>query len=164
MKKPLLKLSILLVAFTLFNACQNEDYLENQEESISVEEQKEPLTISELNAIINESLTTTGTFDWKDVDAHTLWSAVVRGENILTIGYGQEDESFAEVKTEDLKATLANVLQIVEDYEGYTKSRETVIEHDIINVVDVKVENLETIQQLFKSEGVRYLEPNGYNH
>ena len=164
MKKPLLRLSILLLAFTLFNACQNEDYLENQEESISVEEQKEPLTISELNAIINESLTTTGTFDWKDVDAHTLWSAVVRGENILTIGYGEEDESFAEVKTERLKSTLANVLQIVEDYEGYTKSRETVIEHDIINVVDVKVENLETIQQLFKSEGVRYLEPNGYNH
>ncbi|WP_055442971.1 S8 family peptidase [Lacinutrix himadriensis] len=164
MKKPLLKLSILLVAFTFFNACQNEDYLENKEESIILEEQKEALTISELNAIINESLTATGTFDWKDVDEHTLWSAVVRGNNILTIGYGQEGESFAELKTDRLKSTLEDVLQIVEDNEGYTRNRESVVEHDIINVVDVKVEHLETIKQLFNKEGVRYLEPNGYNH
>ncbi|WP_452226255.1 S8 family peptidase [Lacinutrix cladophorae] len=163
MKKPLLKLSILLVAFTFFNACQNEDYLKEQQENTVVEEQQELLTVSEINALIDESLTATGTFDWKDVDAHTLWSAVVRGNNVLTIGYGQEGESFAEIKTDRLKSTLANIIQIVEANEGYSKSKETLVEHDIINVIDVKVENLETIKDLLASEGVRYLEPNGYN-
>ncbi|AUC75438.1 S8 family peptidase [Olleya sp. Bg11-27] len=163
MKRPLLKLSMLLVAFTIFNACQKDEVLEMQEESVINDDQKPALTIPEINAIINQSLTETGTFDWKDVTPHTLWSAVIRGNNILTIGYGAEGESFAEVKTESLKATLSNLIQLVEDSEDYKKGDKPVVEHDIINVIDMEVANFSTIKQLLQSDGVRYLEPNGYN-
>lgn len=163
MKRPLLKLSMLLVAFTIFNACQKDEVLEMQEESVINDDQKPALTIPEINAIINQSLTETGTFDWNDVSPHTLWSAVVQGNNILTIGYGEEGESFAEVKTERLKATLSNIVQLVEDNEEYKRDEKSMVEHDIINVIDVQVANFATIKQLLESDGVRYLEPNGYN-
>ncbi|MFQ3239432.1 MAG: serine protease [Olleya marilimosa] len=164
MKKHVIKLSLLLVTFAFFNACQDEAYLDNPEETTINDDQKAALTIPEINAIINTSLTETGSFDWKDVTPHTLWSAVVRGNNILTIGYGEEGESFAEVKSERLKSTLATIEQLVEANEAYKKSEKTMFEHEIINVVDVKVENFITIKQLLEADGVRYLEPNGYNH
>ncbi len=164
MKKHVIKLSMLLVVFAFFNACQDEAYLDNPEETTINDNQKGPLTIPEINAIINKNLTETGHFDWKDVTPHTLWSAVVRGNNILTIGYGEEGQSFAEVKTEQLKETLTNIQQLVEFNEGYKKNEKTMFEHDIINVVDVKAENFTTIKQLLNTDGVRYLEPNGYNH
>ena len=163
MKRPLLKLSVLLIALTVFNACQKEDALDAPEDATIDYSQKSALTVPEINALINQSLTETGTFDWKDVTPHTLWSAVVRGNNILTIGYGEENESFAEVKSERLKATLSNIIQLVEDNEDYKKDEKTMFEHDIINVVDVQVANFETIKQLLQTDGVRYLEPNGYN-
>ncbi|WP_289042996.1 S8 family serine peptidase [uncultured Olleya sp.] len=163
MKKPLLKLSVLMVVFTMFNACQKEDYQELPQEQTIDYDQKEALSVSEINAIINQSLNTTGTFNWKDVHSHTLWSAVVRGNNILTIGYGEEGQSFSEIKTSELKATLSNLVQVVEANEDYKSSQETLVKHDIINVIDVKVENYQTIKALLQSDGVRYLEPNGYN-
>ncbi|PKG49738.1 S8 family peptidase [Olleya sp. 1-3] len=163
MKRPLLKLSVLLIALTVFNACQKEDALDAPEDVTIDYSQKPALTVPEINALINQSFTETGAFDWKDVTPHTLWSAVVRGNNILTIGYGEENESFAEVKSERLKATLSNIIQLVEDNEDYKKDEKTMFEHDIINVVDVQVANFETIKQLLQTDGVRYLEPNGYN-
>ena len=161
MKTFPLKLAIFCLAIVFMQSCQEEDVHEDQ--SFSEQQVKDPLTVQEINSKITESLETTGDFDWSQVDAHTLWSAVTHGNNILTIGYGQEDEYFSEVKSERLKQNLENILQIVEATEGYKRSEKTLVEHDIINVVDVQVENFETIKRLKSINGVRYLEPNGYN-
>ncbi len=47
--------------------------------------------------------------------------------------------------------------------EGISKDKLALVEHEIINVMDVKVENIKTIIALRRSANVRYLQPNGYN-
>ena len=93
MKTFHVKLAMLCLAFIFVQSCQDEEVFDNQ--TLQEEQAKEPLTVQEINSIITQSLETTGDFDWSQVSAHTLWSAVKHGNNILTIGYGQEGEFFS---------------------------------------------------------------------
>ncbi len=158
MKKTITSLFVLFVLFS----CSKED---NNEIIEAVQQDpSKPLTINEINSKIESQLNEGATFDWKNESDHMLWSAVHHGNNILTIGYGEDGQSFSEVRTSKLDTTKDNILKLVETSENYTRSKETVVEHEIINVIDVKVESYKTIQELRKTKGVRYLEPNGYNH
>ncbi|WP_452602095.1 S8 family peptidase [Pontimicrobium sp. MEBiC06410] len=151
----------LLVLFVLFS-CSKE---ENSSTLKAIQQDpSQPLTINEINSKIETQLNHGLTFDWKNESDHMLWSAVYHGNNILTIGYGEDGQSFSETPTSKLNTTKENILKLVEANENYTRSKETVIEHEIINVIDVKVENFKTIQKLRKTKGIRYLQPNGYNH
>lgn len=159
MKKLNFKMLLLLV-ITLVSC--------SKEETHPVEEQqlnfpKEPLTIAQINAKIDQTLREKGDFDWADVDEHFLWSAVIHGNNLLTIGYGAENEIFSEVPNSTLDTKRNTLLQIVSTNEKVEKDKLTVVQHEIINVVDVKVENIQTIVALRKSANVRYLQPNGYH-
>lgn len=140
----------------------------SKEETNSIEEQqlnfpKEPLTIAQINAKIDQTLREKGDFDWADVDEHFLWSSVIHGNNLLTIGYGSENEIFSEVRNSSIETKKNALLQIVSKNEKIEKDKLIIVEHEIINVVDVKVENIQTIIALRKSANVRYLQPNGYN-
>ena len=126
--------------------------------------QKEPLSISEINQKIESELNTKGDLDWSTFNDHALWSAVYHGNNILTIGYGQEGQSFSENRSAALIKIKDDILKVVETHENYKRGKETVFEHEIINVLDVKIENIQTIIKLRETPGIRYLEPNGYNH
>lgn len=92
-----------------------------------------------------------------------LWSAVHHGNSIITIGYGDAGQSFSEQRSAALDTAKDKILKLVENLESYKRGKGNVVEHEIINVMDVKVENFETIKQLRNTKGVRYLEPNGYN-
>ena len=152
----------LLVTFS----CTQEETLINQEiETDAIVDQKTPLSISEINSKIDAAFANNKEgFDWKDVTAHTLWSAVVQGNNVLTIGYGNPDESFSEERSQRLIDTKENIINIIQQTENFSRSSETVLEHEILNVVDVKIENLKSIEALLETENIRYLEPNGYSH
>ena len=54
----------------------------------------------------------------------------------------------------DLK-TKDNILRLVETQENYKRNRENVVEHEIINVVDVKVENYRTLLELKELNDIR---------
>lgn len=153
---------VFLFAFIVVASCSKDDNTINESQVEVIKE--DPLSIQEINQVITNRFDTTGSFNWSDVDAHTLWSAVINGNNILTIGYGNEGESFSEVKNERLTAQKKAILDIVETLEDRKHSNENLVEYEIINVIDVNVQNIETILELRKQEGVRYLEPNGYNH
>ncbi len=151
----------LLVTFS----CTQEETQINQDTSSEIFDQRKPLSISQINSKIDAALANNKEgFNWKDETAHTIWSAVVHGNNVLTIGYGQEGESFSEERSQRLIDTKEHILNVIQQTESFTRSSETVLEHEIINVVDVKIESLETIETLLKTDGIRYLEPNGYNH
>ena len=160
-----IQLQLLLIVALVIASCSKDESIPNIDDQQQTEEiqQKEPLTASEINQKINSVLNEKKDFNWSDVDEHTLWSAVLKGDNILTIGYGEEGESFSENKSEKLIATKNKIIKIVEETENYKTGKETLVEHEIINVIDVKVENLNTILKLKKIDGVRYMEPNGYN-
>lgn len=123
-----------------------------------------PLTIDEINNKITETINLTGDFDWSKVDAHFLWSAVIHGDHILTIGYGEKGESFSEGENRQIISKKDEVLAVVAQNEKSKVAELTTVSHEIINVVDVGIENINTIIELRKHKFVRYLEPNGYNH
>ena len=155
---------LLLVALIIMSSCAKDTTSDFQEEAQQLADESKPLTIQEINAEIETQINKGEEFDWKNESDHFLWSAVTHGNNILTIGYGEENESFSENRSQELLKTKDDLLKIVEGLENYKRSEKTVVEHEIINVFDVKVENIETIKALRKSTGIRYLEPNGYNH
>ena len=160
MKKRHLKLLVILLIVVV--SCSKEDNFIDQEED-QVVFPEDPLSVSELNNQISTTLNQKGDFDWSKVDAHFLWSAVVNGNNILTIGYGNEGESFSEVRTQAIEAKKNNIIQVVIKNEGIKQDDLKIVEHEIINVIDVHVENIETIIALKKRSDVRYLEPGGYS-
>lgn len=158
-----LRLKFILLLALIVVSCSNEETMISEEQQQEINS-KEPLSIQEINEKIETAFATKGEFDWNEVDDHTLWSAVVHGNNILTVGYGNQGESFSEIKSQRLLNQKAAIINIVESIEGVQRNKENLIEHDIINVIDVQVQSLETIKTLREQNGVRYLEPNGYNH
>jgi hypothetical protein len=160
MKKMYLKV-LLLVAITLVSCVKEDTLIET--ESHDIQFPKDPLTIQEINNRISETIRTTGDFDWSKEDSHFLWSAVVHGQNVLTIGYGNEGQSFSETRDSELDAKKNSIINLVVDKEEIDKSELKIVEQDILTVIDVGIENIETIIALRKRADVRYLEPNGYN-
>jgi len=163
MKK--LTITTFAMAALLITSCTKDDTAFEEKSSTTSETiQQKPLSVTEINNKIDEQLNQKGDLDWSTFDNMTLWSAVYHGNNILTIGYGSDGESFSEQRSTSLLKSKDDILKIVEANEGYKRNQETVFEHEIINVLDVKIESIETIIALRKIDGIRYMEPNGYNH
>lgn len=161
MKKNFFKL-LLLVVMVLVSCSKDEPNIESQ--SGAVQFPKDPLTIEQINSRISETIENTGDFDWNAVDEHFLWSAVVHGQNVLTVGYGNPDQSFSETEDPVLESKKNALINIVLENEDFDERKLKLIEHEIITVFDVEVTKIETIIELRKSDFVRYLEPNAYNH
>lgn len=165
MKKP----SSLLIGLSLLAivSCTKDDEhlssIDSENTIVQLQESDAFLTIDEINAIINQSFYDKQSFSWSDVPANVLWSATVHGDQVLTIGYGEEGESFRSAKNTRLESLRINLLDIVQTNEGVTKENFKVKADPVLNVVDVEVSDLETIRTLQATDGVRYLEPNGYS-
>lgn len=156
------QIKLLTILLVVIVSCTKEDnFSEPKQEQIVFPE--DPLSVVEINTQISTVLEEKGDFNWNEVDAHFLWSAVMNGNNILTIGYGGEGESFSVERTQDIESKKENVINVVLNNEGVKRDDLVMVEHEIINVIDVHVENIETIIALRKRSDVRYLEPNGYN-
>lgn len=155
---------LLILLLVIISSCSKDETQIIQEEDLQeINMQSKPLSVDEINAYIEDQLNRKETFDWEFASDHMLWSAVYHGNNILTVGYGEKGQSFSEQRSAALEMVKDKILKVVENTESYQRGKETVIEHEIINVMDVKVESFETIKKLRKTKGVRYLEPNGYN-
>ena len=158
--KKMYTLVVLLLAITMAS-CSKDAIIDSELEAVQFP--KDPLTVEQINQRISESIRTTGDFDWNKEDAHFLWSALTHGQNVLTVGYGDEGQSFSEVEDEELKIKKNNLLATIIREEQILKEDFKLKEDDILTVFDAEVTKLETIIALRESEYVRYLEPNGYN-
>lgn len=157
--KKILSLAIVLAMFS----CSNNEVLETQTEQAVISNQSELLTKKEINSIIENSLKTTGDFKWNKQEAHTIWSALKHGENILTIGYGTSKNNFARsAKSDNVKDEL---IQLVRNFEKTSAKgeRQLLYTNETINIIDIAVTNKETIIALLKDQRVRYIEPANYN-
>jgi serine protease len=145
-----------------------------KEEPITKQEQaktnQEPLTGKQINQIIDGIIDETGSFSWLDVDDFVLWSAAMNGENILTIGYGQD--AYSNFKSGELLKLKKEIFDLVVRFEKEKNPKlkstgEDVLIYDdpILNFIDVRVANLETIKELRKNyPDIRYIEPGGYRY
>jgi len=165
MKHNSLKLLILFV-LVVFSCSQDDEISTPGNDDGTTVILNKVLTIETINEKIETALKTKEGFNWKKVSAHTLWSAVQHGDNIVSIGYGADDESFNELRSSHLETIKKEILAIIakNEDEDLTRNKESVFEYEIINVMDVKIKNLKTIQELLKADNIRYLEPTGYNH
>ncbi len=164
MKKTRVLLAVLLAAGIF--SCTNEE-LTLEETTLTPDEviSKDPLTIPEINNEIKARLQEDGDFNWQDASDHLLWSAVVRGDNLLTVGFGETGNSFRSIDDKasiEVREQLKSIVFTNEALTGRDSKDVFIGEDDVLNLFDVYVENIETIQELRKAEGLRYIEPSGY--
>lgn len=153
----------LLVALFFLASCAKDDLLTQQTETPPEIQQTELLSPQQINAIIKTSVNNTGNFNWMAADENVLYSAIVHGNNILTIGYGAT--SFDNAKSSKTLQLKSHLLEVVREFEmsNQTKENDVLIYEDpILNFVDVEITNRETLRQLMAEDGIRYLEPAGY--
>ncbi|WP_108867102.1 S8 family peptidase [Aquimarina aquimarini] len=158
MKKITFLITILILVFS----CSKENPDEIIEPNSDFSESQKLLTISEVNKYIQTELKEKGDVNWTKAPAVVLWSAVMHGGEVLSIGYGEKGESFSVQKSARLVNALDNIYEIVASAEGVKKTSSVLSADEILNVTDVKVTHLETIIALQETDQIRYLEPIGY--
>ncbi|NBU81579.1 MAG: serine protease [Flavobacteriaceae bacterium] len=161
MSNKILRFSILL--FFILASCSRD---ENQSKKIITIDasQKDPLTPTQINAKIDKSLNTKGSFNWSEVSSHLLWSAVVNGNYIVTIGFGNSKTNFERAKTSNNAKIQNDLLEIIMRYEEKTIDKILISADPDLNLIDVLISNQETIIALRQSKYVRYIEPGDYNY
>jgi len=129
--------------------------------------QKQPLTGEQINQVIDKFISETGNFDWKQADNHTIWSAALLSNGIVTIGYGSSP--FSTKRSSELIDLKNSLVKLIIEEEKVTisnlKGQDIVLNDDeILNNFDIKITSLQSIELLRKMPGVRYIEPAGYNY
>lgn len=141
-----------------FVACTNESM---NEDSVVVESvSRDPLTPKQINEAINESIRTSGTFNWSNTTTHFLWSAIKQGNNLASIGFGS---NFDRAKVENHAALESQILSIIEKYEG-VKDKFVLQSDSQLTQIDVVIEKEQTLIELKKLKDIRYIEPSDYRY
>ncbi|MEN8139547.1 MAG: S8 family serine peptidase [Bacteroidota bacterium] len=142
---------------------------EKHQEASSPNQNKEILlTPTEINEVINSSIEQTGDFSWKNASDQLLWSAVMHGDSLLTVGYGNTPNDIIRTNFDSelnlKKGIINNVLDVENKILKKKKSTQdiSIYEDEILTIVDLKIVNPESISMLRKQKGIRYLEPSGY--
>lgn len=153
-------LPIWLFALVL-GACSQHDELAVLDEK----QQLEPLNPMEINRQIKAIISQTGTFDWSDADDLLLWSAVVYGDSLVSVGYGTEPFSINKTKDE-LSAKQFAIELVTENARNNNmlKAGTKIVQYEdaVLNFIDLKTADYETVSNLRKAPNVRYVEPTGY--
>ncbi|MET0760013.1 MAG: S8 family serine peptidase [Flavobacterium sp.] len=161
MTKNLLKLSIIL--FLLIVSCTKDDAV--QESNIIIDaSQKEPLTAKEINAKIDEAIQINGSFNWNEASSHLLWSAAVRGQNVITIGFGNSNKDIERAKLNNNADIQNDLLALIMKYEGTSLEKTLISADEYLNLFDVIISKQETIIALRDSKFIRYIEPGDYRY
>ena len=168
MKKILLSVAVLSLFFNMSCTKEEDSDLVNTNSNITKTQQQNPLSVEQINQIIKDQIENTGDFDWSQSSDLVLWSALKYGENILTIGYGKDINDYqnkASQKQQEAKNKIISLIKANEDEKSLNKGESLLIyDDDVLTIIDVRVDNIETIKKLREDSGVRYLEPSGYNY
>nr|WP_314496572.1 S8/S53 family peptidase [uncultured Chryseobacterium sp.] len=151
---------ILLTAFAL-SSCSNDDLQTSAIESEIV--QTDPLTARQINDKINETTKTQGRFSWNESSSHFLWSGIVQGNKIASIGFGDSKDDFDRSKSSNSEALQNEILGIISKYEG-KKDRVLMASDEYLNQIDVYIEKQETVIALHNLKSIRYFEPADYRY
>ncbi|MGH2665230.1 S8 family peptidase [Flavobacterium sp.] len=160
MTKKLLKLSIF--AMLVFASCSKDNVAE--QEIVIDAAQENPLTPQEINGKMNEALNTKGSFNWKESTNHLLWSAIVQGQNIATIGFGDSKNDYDRSKSANNQKIQKELTDILLKYEGESVNKILISSDAYLNLMDVVIKKQETVIALRRSKYIRYIEPADYRY
>lgn len=159
-----MKKNVFYVMFLLFVAVScNRDELQNQVTEIEVA-QKDPLDAKQINAKINESIKSSGSFSWTKSSDHLVWSSIFQGNKVASIGFGSSKNDFDRSLSSDNEQIQNEILSLIEKYEGKEKGRILLTSDKYLNQIDVAIEKQETVIALRKMKTIRYLEPADYHY
>jgi len=132
---------------------------------------------SDLDKIILDQMGDDRLFDWRNVDARTIWSASLQSDSIVAIGYtveGRKDlsETIHLVDTESPEwiESKDNLIDFVLEGERKARGNSSLTSRDIMPeymndewpTVFIQVSSLETVKALLTADNVRYVEPVNY--
>jgi serine protease len=160
MIKKLSKISVILLLMIV--SCSKEEE-KTGEELIIITEQQEPLTGRQINDFINSFNQAGEKFDWSKATTHQLWSAVVNGNNLVSIGFGANLSDFDKTKSPLSVKMQTEIINLIIKYEGNTTDL-IVSQDDYLNLIDVVIKKQETLEALRKNRYVRYVEPADYRY
>ena len=164
MTNKLFKISIIMVL--IFSSCSKEDAIKTTEEEVITIDvtQKEPLSAEQVKSKIDESLNSTGSFNWNQASSHLLWSAANQGQNVITIGFGNLVSDFDRSQSDNSAKMQNELLDIILKYKGTSLNKILVSADEYLNLIDVVVSKQETIITLRKYANLRYIEPADYRY
>jgi len=158
-------LPFLLTILLVVMSCEKTDDLEfsNQNKQNEIRKQKqEPviaLTVMEIESRIDQSFESNKAFNWKIADDQLLWSATLQGLNIVSIGYGNENQSYRIDPDESLMTIKNQIIDLVVELENKPRKEIVLFEDSVLNNIEVHVTKIETIKALRKLDYIRYIEP-----
>lgn len=151
-----------LALFFALNSCTQEE-LRNENPNTTIS-QKTPLTEKQINERINQSIKNEGTFNWKNESDHFLWSAVFRGNRMVSIGFGASKDDFDRSQSPDNRNMEEEILNVIAKSEGRGSARFLLNSDKYLNQMDVTIEKEETITALRQMKTIRYVEPGDYHY
>lgn len=171
--KKILAATIMFVLF--FTAC-NKTSTTNQVNSASVDDAKTQLqTPQQINAFIKQVINSKGEFNWSDAPDITVYSAVMHSkDHIVSVGYKPADEQNVEqrltkinIRDNKWAAAKMQVIQMIlqEERAVHPNLKPENVElwkENKLPVIDVRIDNINTMKLLLHSNLVRYAEPMSY--
>jgi subtilisin family serine protease len=138
---------------------------------------KAPLQKADIDRFVNQQLEQKGEFWWSAADDHLLWSAAVRSDSIVSIGYQPineknlnerlhlidvQDHAWKKVRTDllNLIVTETNRLNPGKNYTA--KDLLPFGEEEVLPFFTVKIWDEQLLAQLRQRPDVRYLDAIGY--
>ncbi|MBW8688249.1 S8/S53 family peptidase [Chitinophaga rhizophila] len=103
---------------------------------------------SVINAFVQQQLAAHGYFDWKMASDTMVWSALLHGDNILSVGY-------------EAGSSAGEILQLIPQ-KAATASVMRTATGDKLRFLQLRVSDYATVKALRASDRVRYAEPVGY--
>lgn len=163
-------LSIAFAAMILFVGCKKEEFKTDELPS-----QSDPLSKTEMNNYLRNSIEKNGVFHWSTVDANFNWSAGMQSDSIFAVGYqpnGTTDliSKIHQINIEDptWKAVRTDLLNLILEGEKELQAAKTIedlLPHGMPNVLPtmaIRITNKNTIEKLINMSEIRYVEPMGY--
>ncbi len=171
--KSKINLTLLFGVFLVFSCTQEE------KPSVSLAEQNEIKTDlvpqSEIDQLILKSILETGDFIWMEQSDELLYSALMQGDSILTIGYKPAEMSqpnsrigLDEVKSQTWQNAANQIVGMIsetlekKDSPTFRVRNQEFEIHEALPYLEVKITDFEVLQNLRKMPEVRYFEPVGY--
>ncbi|WP_282081053.1 S8 family peptidase [Aquimarina algiphila] len=156
------KITLLVLGLIFIYSCSKEDPSEIVDSNTTSQEFQKLLSIEEINAYMESELKQNGDIVWKNAPANVLLSAIALGGDIASVGYGNKGESFSNKKSARLNSARTKIYDVVGALEGAKQSNVVVSADDILNVTEVKITSLKTVEALQAMDDVRYIDPIGY--
>ncbi|SKA37915.1 Subtilase family protein [Chitinophaga eiseniae] len=158
--------------FATFVSCKRTESVLQGGQQPSATEGVVPKSV--INGLVFENLHKTGRFDWKMVSDSVVWSALVQGDSILSVGF--QPSGTADISREidkinvnagdwqDARQKVLSLITEAEQFKGDTKLEKGLVTYQSpkLPVFYVKASRFATVKALRASALVRYAEPVGY--